>query len=137
MARKAGTKGGERLAAGFADFDGRFPAVSRAYEALGEAVHAAGPLTDRERRINSERKAEYQRELAIWQHRRKQYEAMTKSIEQHLVQSYGGSKATLTRVEHRLLAPFEVRELGMKPSDPSTYVNLPESPAVATAGGNR
>lgn len=72
--------------------------------------------------------------LNEWQHRRKQYEAMTKSIEEHLVKTHGGTKATITRVEHRLLNPFEVSDLGMVPSDPSTYTNLPE---VTAAGANR
>jgi alkylhydroperoxidase/carboxymuconolactone decarboxylase family protein YurZ len=42
---------GSGPAARFVDFDERFPAASRAYEALGEAIHAAGPLTVRERRL--------------------------------------------------------------------------------------
>ena len=53
MPRKGEKRDGDRTgwAPGFADFDGRFPAVSKAYEALGESVHGAGPLTDRERRL--------------------------------------------------------------------------------------
>jgi hypothetical protein len=62
---------------------------------------------------------------------------MTKSIEEHLVKVHGGSKATITRVEHRLLSPFEVSELGMKPGDAETYTNLPESPVASPAGANR
>jgi hypothetical protein len=93
-------------------------------------------LTDRERRMQVQRQADHKIALAEWQHRRNQYEAMTKSIENHLVKAHGGSKATITRVEHRLLTSFEVAELGMKPSDPSTYVNLPETPP-ARNGGNR
>lgn len=92
--------------------------------------------TDRERKIEVERKAEHQRALAEWQHRRKQYEAMTRSIEDHLVKEYGGSKATITRVEHRLLTAFEVETLGMRPSDPETYTNLPETPAAPVNVGN-
>jgi len=52
MAKKAA--GGKRVdakARSFVDFDKRFPEVSEAYEALGEATHAAGPLTVRERRL--------------------------------------------------------------------------------------
>lgn len=93
-------------------------------------------LTDRERRIQVQRKEDHQVALREWQHRRKQYEAMTKSIEDHLVKTHGGSKATIARVEHRLLTAFEVGELGMKPSDPSTYTNLPETPPVRN-GGNQ
>jgi len=93
--------------------------------------------TDRERRIQVNRQQGYAQALAEWKHRRAQYEAMTKSIENHLLKEYGGSKVTITRVEHRLLLPFEVSELGMRPNDPSTYVNLPESPASADRGGNR
>jgi hypothetical protein len=93
--------------------------------------------TDRDRKIQAQRKEAHRIALAEWQHRRKQYEAMTKSIETHLVKTHGGSKATITRVEHRLLNPFEVGELGMQPSDPSTYTNMPETPAAVTTGGNR
>ena len=51
MAKKASRKGAEGVARGYADFDDRFPEVAKAYEALGEAIHAAGPLTVRERRL--------------------------------------------------------------------------------------
>lgn len=90
--------------------------------------------TDRERRIQAERRRIHAEALEVWKHRRAQYESMTKSIENHLLKQYGGSKVTLTRVEHRLLTPFEVRELGMKPSDPSTYVNMSETVPVLRGG---
>ena len=83
--------------------------------------------TDREKKIQAQRKEAHQIAFAEWKHRRQQYEAMTKSIEEHLVKTHGGSKATITRVEHRLLNPFEVSELGMKPGDKETYRNLPET----------
>ncbi len=38
-------------AAAFVDFGDRYPEVSDAYERLGQAVHGAGPLTPRERRL--------------------------------------------------------------------------------------
>lgn len=91
--------------------------------------------TDRERRIQVERQEAHKLALEEWKHRRAQYEAMTKSIENHLLKEFGGSKVTITRVEHRLLSPFEVRELGSKPGDPNTYTNLTETPAAR--GGNR
>jgi hypothetical protein len=93
--------------------------------------------TDREKKIFAQRKEVHQLALTEWQHRRKQYEAMTKSLEEHLVKTHGGTKATITRVEHRLLNPFEVSDLDMKPSDPSTYTNLPEVPPAPVAGATR
>lgn len=53
MAKKAGKRdeGREGIAHRFAEFETRFPEVSKAYEALGEAAHSAGPLTARERRL--------------------------------------------------------------------------------------
>ncbi len=38
-------------APGYREFDLRFPEVAEAYERLGETIHAAGPLTPRERRL--------------------------------------------------------------------------------------
>ena len=37
--------------AGYQAFRQRFPKVAERYEALGDAVHAEGPLTDRERAL--------------------------------------------------------------------------------------
>ena len=51
MARKTGPKGKPVVAPGFRDFDERYPDAAKAYEELGEAIHAAGPLTVRERRL--------------------------------------------------------------------------------------
>ena len=59
---------------------------------------------------------------------------MTRSIENHLLKEHGGSKVTITRVEHRLLSPFEVRDLRMTPSDPTTYINMPEVSPTAQGG---
>jgi hypothetical protein len=70
---------------------------------------------------------EFARELAAWQHQRRQYEAMWKSFEQHLLAQYGGSKVTLTRVEHRLALPAEVQYTGRKLNDPTSYIDLPET----------
>ncbi len=86
--------------------------------------------TDRERKIQVQRKEAHQIALTEWTHRRKQYEAMKSSIEEHLLKTYGGSKVTITRVEHRLLSPFDVSDLGMRPGDAETYVNLPETPVT-------
>ena len=90
--------------------------------------------TDRERRIQVERQEAHKLALAAWKHRRAQYEAMTRSIENHLLKEHGGSKVTITRVEHRLLSPFEVRDLRMTPSDPTTYINMPEVSPTAQGG---
>ncbi len=90
----------------------------------------------RERQIHADRVTAHQTLLTEWKHRRRQYEAMTKSIEAHLLKEHGGSKVTLTRVEHRLLIPFEKSELGLAPSDATTYVNLPETIPTPPRGEN-
>jgi hypothetical protein len=73
-------------------------------------------------------KRAYLIDLAEWNRRRPQYESMRQAFEQHLLAAYGGSKVTLTRVEHRQSVPFEVSELHKRLNDPATYTNLPETP---------
>ena len=68
----------------------------------------------------------YQANLAAWQHQRRQYEAMWQSFEEHLKHEYGGSKVTLTRIEHRPATPAEVEQLGRKLNAPESYRNLPK-----------
>ncbi len=79
-------------------------------------------------------KAAFQREregydlaVAAWQHQRRQYEALWQAFEEHLKHEHGGSKVTLTRVEHWLPMPNQVllekRSLG----DADSYIDLPES----------
>ncbi len=50
----------------------------------------------------------YEREKDRWRHARRQYEAMRASIEEHLKQSYGGDRVTLTRIEHLPADPDDV-----------------------------
>jgi hypothetical protein len=70
---------------------------------------------------------DYQRAVNAWRHQRRQYEAMWRSFEQHLLAEFGGSKVTLTRVEHRLAAPAEVRYEGRRLNDPDSYSDLAET----------
>ncbi len=72
-------------------------------------------------------KEAYQQDLAIWQHERRQYDAMWKSFEQHLLAEHGGSKVTLTRVVHRLPLPVEVQREGRRLDAPDSYIDLPET----------
>jgi hypothetical protein len=53
---------------------------------------------------------------------------MRQGFEKHLLATYGGSKVTLTRVEHRQAAPFEITELRKRLDDPQSYQDLPETP---------
>jgi hypothetical protein len=72
-------------------------------------------------------RATYARRHEAWQHQRRQYEALKSAFEQHLLAVHGGSKVTLTRVEHAPAEPDEVR-LDRRPlNDPASYVDLPES----------
>jgi hypothetical protein len=70
----------------------------------------------------------YQVEHADWKRRRPAYESMRQGFEKHLLATYGGSKVTLTRVEHRQAAPFEITELRKRLDDPQSYQDLPETP---------
>jgi hypothetical protein len=90
--------------------------------------------SDRDRRIHADLMDAHKTALREWQFRRRQYDEMRKSMEEHLLSVHGGSKVTLTRVEHRLLTPFEVEELGLRPNDPDTYLNLPEGDSVPGRG---
>jgi hypothetical protein len=69
----------------------------------------------------------YARDLAAWQHQRRQYEALWRSFEEHLLHEHGGSKVTLTRVEHRLPAPDEVRVERRSLRAADSYLDLPET----------
>jgi len=69
----------------------------------------------------------HDRQVAMWKHARRQYEAMRGSIENHLKHEFGGQRVTLTRVEHALPAPDEVELGGAKLNDPDSYRNLPET----------
>ena len=67
----------------------------------------------------------------LWQFRRRQYQALRTSLEEHLLAAHGGSKVTLTRVEHRPAFPWEVLYEKKTLSEKDSYQNLPESrPAV-------
>ena len=92
--------------------------------------------SERDRRLHADRVEAHKVRLREWQFRRRQYEEMRKSLEEHLMHVHGGSKVTLTRVEHRLLSPFEANELRMRPNDPATYIDLRESPAANLSGAN-
>jgi len=72
-------------------------------------------------------KREYPQALANWQHARRQYEAMWKSFEQHLLAAHGGSKVTLTRVVHELPPPDAVEFEGRRLNAPDSYLDLPET----------
>lgn len=70
----------------------------------------------------------YQVDLAEWKRRRPVYESMRQAFENHLQATYGGTKVTLTRVEHRQAVPFEVTDMHKRLDDPDSYQNLPETP---------
>ncbi len=84
--------------------------------------------TTEEKILAQASREQYDRQLAAWQHARKQYEAMRRSFEEHLKAKYGGDRVTLTRVEHRLPIADEVELVGRKLNAPDSYVNLPENP---------
>jgi hypothetical protein len=72
-------------------------------------------------------KENYRLSVAAWQQRRRQYESMFSAFEQHLKKSYGASKVTLTRWEHRPAAPWEVKDQNKRLNDPGSYRELPET----------
>ena len=62
-----------------------------------------------------------------WQRALRMYRARKAAIKRHLRSKHGASQVTLTRIEHRLLDPFESAALGRQPGDPETYLELSES----------
>jgi hypothetical protein len=76
-------------------------------------------------RIQAER-AEYVRTLAVWQHQRRQYESLRLAFEQRLLAMHGGSKVTITRIEHQIPAPQEVLTGGRRLTESDSYLELPE-----------
>src|SRR4051812_39692810 len=77
-------------------------------------------------RYQRERSA-YDRAASDWRRRRKQYEAMRASIEDHLRASSGADRVTLIRVQHRLPLPDDFDMLGRKLNDADSYVKLSET----------
>jgi hypothetical protein len=77
-------------------------------------------------------KKAYETDRGVWQHSRKQYEAMRVSIENHLKQEFGGDKVQITRIEHRPADPDEIsiehRTLDAK----DTYREMSEKPPTTT-----
>jgi len=91
------------------------------------------PLT-----ASAEERERYQLDLAShhqaktdWQRRRRQYEAMRGSIENHLKHETGAEKVMLTRIQHRQPLPDEFALLGRKLNAPESYVKLPETTSGA------
>jgi hypothetical protein len=80
-------------------------------------------------RFQTERAA-YARMLAAWQHQRRQYESLKTAFEQHLLAVHGGSKVTITRIEHQIPAPEDVLTRGRKLTESASYIELPEVPAL-------
>jgi hypothetical protein len=85
----------------------------------------------------AEQKRAYQLDVAVWKHRREQYTSLRSAFEEHLKSTYGGTKATITRVEHRQAFPAEISQLKKRLDDPASYSKLPEAPPAQTrrAGG--
>jgi hypothetical protein len=96
------------------------------------------PSTAEQRALFTVQKQEYQEMLTRWRHRRAQYELLWKSYEDHLRTEHGGSKVTLTRVEHELATPLQVQHTGRRLNAKDSYIDLPETPpARTTPGGER
>jgi hypothetical protein len=73
-------------------------------------------------------KTEHERAVTTWRGQRNQYEAMRRSIEEHLKAAHGGDKVTLTRIEHRLALPDEVQAANRELNAAASYIELPETP---------
>src|SRR4051812_31888803 len=72
-------------------------------------------------------KADYEAEKKRWQHARRQYEAMRKSIEEHLKYSYGADRVTLNRIEHLPADPEDVVYERKALSAAESYREMPET----------
>ncbi len=78
-------------------------------------------------RIDKLLEDEFATSMKAWKHRRGQYEALKKSIGDHLCYRYGAKSATITRVEHFQLSPDISRALDLRLDLPLTYRDLPEA----------
>ena len=87
--------------------------------------------TSEQRAAYQLQKADHERVVADWQRRRRLYESMWESIEQHLLAKYSGDKVTLARIEHRPPLPDEFVSGDRSLSSPDSYVKLPETPQGA------
>jgi hypothetical protein len=96
------------------------------------------PATQEQKALFVVQKKDYKDAIDRWRHRRAQYEALWKSYEEHLANRYGGSKVTLTRVEHQLATPLQVQYAGRRLDAADSYIDLPENPPIRPRlGGER
>lgn len=78
-------------------------------------------------------RSDYDRDANEWQRRRRRYEALRASMEDHLRAVSGADRVTITRVQHRLPLPDDFVLLGRKLNDADSYVKLSET----GSGGGR
>jgi hypothetical protein len=71
-------------------------------------------------------KRRYEQAKARWQHARRQYTAMQKSVEEHLKLAYGGDRVKIVRIEHRPAEPEEILS-GRHLNAAESYRELPET----------
>jgi hypothetical protein len=64
--------------------------------------------------------------LESWKQRRRMYEMLKKSFEEHLAAIHGGRPVTIVRLEHRQPTPVEYRD-GLEIGDKRLYRDLPET----------
>lgn len=87
-------------------------------------------LSDSQKRaLEAANRRQHREQLRLWKHSRDQYDALRHSLEKHLLAVHGGSRVTLTRVEHDPLRPHEFVVLG-KLDAPQSFRNLPEGRAA-------
>ena len=72
----------------------------------------------------------WQRGNAEWKAARERYVALRKSVENHLLTSYGGSEARISRREHRQPSPDEFQYDHVRLNDEELYNVLPEAPSA-------
>jgi hypothetical protein len=83
-----------------------------------------------DRREYRRAKAEWDEGKEVWQRRRDVYEALHKSISDHLQAETGAKSVTLIRREHSPLLPLDLIEDRLQLTDEQTYRNLPEVPST-------
>lgn len=77
---------------------------------------------------------------ARWEGLRQLYEMRKNSFEEHLKATYGASRVTVHRIEHRLFGPSEFQQSRRPLDEADTYRELPEQPderPAALPGGAR
>lgn len=76
-------------------------------------------------------------QLAAWREERGRYEQHLRSLQRHLLTTYGADRVTLKRIEHAIPSPNAVLEEGIRLDDQRLYVVQNEIEVLEADGADR